>query len=128
MTPADLIDGLTGSEVRQFALAALQAIDRAAWHRDVRRFVRDMQDCADLAERLALEPSDYQPISVETRTVRHVHVVRALTDEQREAIRREYVPRQRGGRNHGTGPSLKQLAARYGVSYTAARNAVREAA
>jgi transcriptional regulator of aromatic amino acid metabolism len=128
MTPADLIDGLTGSEVRQFALAALQAIDRAAWHRDVRRFVRDMQDCADLAERLALEPSDYQPISVETRTVRHVHVVRALTDEQREAIRREYVPRQRGGRNHGPGPSLKQLAARYGVSYTAARNAVREAA
>jgi predicted DNA binding protein len=129
MTPADLIDGLTGSEVRQFALAVLQAIERAAWHRDARRFVRDMQDCADLAERLATEPADYQPIPAETRIVRYVPVTRALTDEQREAIRREYIPRQRGGRyQHDTGPSLKQLADRYGVSYTAARNAVREAA
>ena len=109
-------------------LAVLQAIERAAWHRDARRFVRDMQDCADLAERLALEPADYAPIPVETRIVRHVHIVRALTDEQREAIRREYIPRSRGGRNHGPGPSLKELSDRYGVSYTAARNAVREAA
>lgn len=129
MTPAELVDGLTGSEVRQFELAVLQAIERAAWHRDVRKFVRDMQDCADLAERLATEPADYQPIPVETRIVRYVPVTRALTDEQREAIRREYIPRKRGGRyQHDTGPSLKELADRYGVSYGVAWRAVKEAA
>jgi predicted DNA binding protein len=129
MTSADLIDGLTGSEVRQFALAVLQAIERAAWHRDTRRFVRDMQDCTDLAERLATEPADYQPIPAETRIVRYVPVIRALTDEQREAIRREYVPRSRGGRyQHDSGPSLKELADRYGVSYGAMWRALKEAA
>lgn len=137
MTPHALIDGLTGSEVRQVALAALQAIERAEWHRNRDRLIRDLQACAELAERLALEPVDYQPIPVETRTVRHVHVVRALTDEQREAAASKYVPRERGRRQHGPGPTIKQLAADAGVSYgamwralrqKAARDAVREAA
>lgn len=126
--PSDIVDGLTGSEVRQFALAALQAIERAACHRDWRQFVRDMQNAADLAERLATEPADYQPVTVEARTVRHVHIVRALTDEQREAIRREYIPRRRGGRNHEPGPTLAQIAQRFGVSYGAVWRAVRKAA
>ncbi|MGB1561597.1 MAG: hypothetical protein ACPHN2_08880 [Sinimarinibacterium flocculans] len=127
MTPADLVDGLTGSEVRQFALAVLQAIERAAWHRNADRFVRDMQACANLAERLALEPADYEPIPVETRTVRHVHVVRALTDEERAAVTSEYVPRPRGGRRHGSGPTIKQLADKAGISYGAMWRALRQA-
>ncbi|HBG30747.1 MAG TPA: hypothetical protein DDW98_08980 [Gammaproteobacteria bacterium] len=130
MSARDLIDGLTVPELRDALSAFVSAVDRFDLLGDVKRLHADLLAASKLTERLAWGECQAQMSipQTETRTVRHVHIVRALTDEQREAIRREYIPRSRGGRNHGPGPSIKELANRYGVSYTAARNAVREAA
>lgn len=127
MTAAEIIDGLTGSEVRQFALACLQAVERATWHRDWRRFVADMRDAADLAERLAFEPRDIAPIPAEAPRIMYIPVSEALTDAQRAELRRAYIPRSRGGKSKGEGPTIKELAGKYGVSYGAAWRAVRAA-
>lgn len=131
MSARDLIDGLTFPELRDALSAFVSAVDRFDLLGDVKRLHADLRDASSLTERLAWGEcrAQMELPQTETRTVRHIHIVRALTDEQRAAIRREYIPRRRGGKyRNDTGPTIKQLADRYGVSYTAARNAVREAA
>lgn len=127
-TATDIVDGLTGSEVRQFALAVLQAVERAAWHRDWRRFIREVQAAAELAERLAVEPGTYDPPPAKAPQIVRIPVREVLTEEQRQAIRCAYIPRARGGRRKGEGPTLQELADQFGVSYGAAWRAARKAA
>lgn len=50
---------------------------------------------------------------------------RKLSDEQALDIRSRWVPRGRGGKAPMQGPSIKQLAAEYGVSFPVARKAAK---
>lgn len=123
MTPRDITEGLTTSEKDRVIEALFTRIDATESHMDLERFVSDIIELCEMTEKLLTEPRDYEPIR-NVVSIKHIPVGKVLTDEQREEIRREYVKRGRGGRRRGNGPSIQELAKRYGVSYGAVQRAV----